>query len=109
MEKVSETEFNNVINSDKKTVVKFFVDWCPDCKRSLGFDNEIEKEFSTVFDFYCINADDYPQLKTKNGVRGYPSYLIYKNGEKIAHLHSKWTKSKEQVADFLEKNVSGRN
>ena len=33
---------------------------------------------------------------------GIPSLLVYKNGEKLGHLHSANAKTEEQVTEFLE-------
>jgi thioredoxin-like negative regulator of GroEL len=108
MKQITSNEFYNVINQDeKKVVIKFSVNWCPDCKRAEKFDPELEKEFKNNFVFYSINSDENEEIKNQAGVRGFPSYLIFRSGEKLAHLHSKWAKSKEQVSDFLEKNISG--
>ncbi len=107
MQNLDSKLFETVIKSNGKTVVKFYVDWCPDCKRAEKFDPELEKEFERVYNFYCINCVEEEEIKNEFSVRGYPSYLIFKSGEKLAHLHSKWAKSKEQVSDFLKKNING--
>ena len=48
-----------------------------------------------------LHKDEFPEIAEKYDVMGIPSLLVYKNGEKIAHLHSANAKTPEQVTDFL--------
>ena len=36
-------QFNEIINSDEKVVVKFYTNWCPDCVRLNMFIGEIQE------------------------------------------------------------------
>ncbi|BDH62766.1 thioredoxin-like protein YdbP [Lysinibacillus sp. PLM2] len=102
MEAITSVEqFNELINSDQPVIVKFFAGWCPDCTRMNMFIDPIIEEYNQ-YKWYEINRDDFPELAEKYQVMGIPSLLIYKNGEKLAHLHSANAKSPEQVIEFLE-------
>ncbi|WP_408056730.1 thioredoxin family protein [Ureibacillus massiliensis] len=94
-------QFNELINSDQPVIVKFFAGWCPDCTRMNMFIDPIIEEYNQ-YKWYEINRDEFPELAEKYQVMGIPSLLIYKNGEKLAHLHSANAKSPEQVIEFLE-------
>ena len=37
--------------------------------------------------WFKIDKDEFEELSAENNVMGIPSLLVYKNGEKIAHLH----------------------
>jgi thiol-disulfide isomerase/thioredoxin len=93
--------FNEVISGDKAVIVKFYTTWCPDCARMDLFIGEIIEQYSQ-FEWYQINRDDVPELAEKYQVMGIPSLLVFKNGEKIAHLHSANAKTPEQVKEFLQ-------
>lgn len=97
---LSEDQFNEVISSSQPVIVKFFAGWCPDCSRMNMFIDPIIEEYNQ-YTWYEINRDDFPELSDKYQVMGIPSLLIFKNGEKLAHLHSANAKSPEQVTDFL--------
>ncbi|HWL23212.1 MAG TPA: thioredoxin family protein [Ureibacillus sp.] len=94
-------QFNELINSDQPMIVKFYAGWCPDCTRMNMFIDPIIEEYSQ-YAWYEINRDDFPELAEKYQVMGIPSLLIYKNGEKLAHLHSANAKSPEDVIEFLQ-------
>ena len=98
----SEKEFMNQINSNQLTVEIFTTTWCPDCKRLDVFIDDIIAEHQDK-QWYTIDKDEFPELAEKENVLGIPSLLVYKNGEKIAHLHSANAKTPDQVREFLDK------
>ncbi len=92
--------FEDLISSTEPVVVKFHADWCPDCRRMDMFIDEIIDSYNQ-YKWYDINKDEFPEIAEKYDVMGIPSLLVYKNGEKIAHLHSANAKTPEQVTEFL--------
>lgn len=100
----TEEKFNEIINSDDPVIVKFFADWCPDCKRMDMFIGDILEEFSN-YKWYEVNSDELPGLAEKYEVMGIPSILIFQNGEKLAHQHSAYTKTPEEVTEFLQQQL----
>ncbi|MFB4366831.1 MULTISPECIES: thioredoxin family protein [Bacillus] len=106
MKKITTNEqFNELIQSDKEIIVKFYADWCPDCTRMNMFIGDILEEYNQN-DWYELNKDELPDLAEKYQVMGIPSLLIFKNGEKIAHLHSANAKTPEEVTEFLSEHIS---
>lgn len=102
MEKIhSKNQFDELIQSSDPVVMKFEADWCPDCKRMNMFIGDIVDEHRDK-NWYEINRDEFPQLAEKYEVMGIPSLLVFRNGEKIAHLHSANAKTPEQVQQFLK-------
>ncbi|WP_349407361.1 thioredoxin family protein [Pseudalkalibacillus sp. SCS-8] len=97
----SENDFYNLIGQNTHTVIKFETDWCPDCKRLDMFIGEIIEE-NRDKEWYQINKDEHPEIAEKYEVMGIPSLLVFKDGEKIGHLHSANAKTPESVRDFLK-------
>lgn len=92
--------FNDLIQSEKPVIVKFTADWCPDCRRMDMFIDDIMEEYNE-YKWYELNRDELPEIADQHEVMGIPSLLIFKNGDKKAHLHSANAKSPEQVTEFL--------
>ncbi|WP_040224667.1 thioredoxin family protein [Bhargavaea cecembensis] len=102
MEKITTAEqFYEIINGPGETLVKFQAGWCPDCRRMEMFIDPIEEKYNR-FKWYDVNRDALPEIAEKYEVMGIPSLLIFKDGEKKAHLHSANAKSPGQVTDFLD-------
>ncbi|WP_373895099.1 thioredoxin family protein [Virgibacillus natechei] len=106
MEAINTVEkFNDIISSDEPVIVKFFADWCPDCKRMNMFIGDVMDEFNN-YKWYEVNSDEVSGLAEKYDVMGIPSILIFKDGEKLAHQHSADTKSPESVSEFLHQQLA---
>lgn len=97
---VNKQQFDKHIAGEKRVVIKFFADWCPDCKRMDFFIESVLEQFSS-FPFYQIDRDNFPELAEQYEVMGIPSLLVFENGGKIGHLHSANAKTPEEVTDFL--------
>ncbi|AZB41370.1 thioredoxin [Bacillus sp. FJAT-42376] len=105
MEKITSAEqFSQLIGNDKEVLIKFFADWCPDCTRMNFFIDEILEEYKD-YQWYEINKDEFPEIAEKYQVMGIPSILIFKNGEKLGHLHSASAKTPDQVREFLSEKL----
>ena len=96
-----EATFSNIVNNDETSIIKFYTNWCPDCRRMDMFIDEIIETHSN-FGWFQLNKDEIPEIAAKHEVMGIPSLLVFKNGEKIGHLHSANAKSPEEVLDFLK-------
>ncbi|KPH75650.1 thioredoxin family protein [Oceanobacillus caeni] len=97
-------KFNEVIQSSEPVIVKFFADWCPDCKRMDMFIGGILEEFNN-YKWYEVNTDEIEGIAQEYEVMGIPSILIFQNGEKLAHQHSAYTKTPESVTEFLHQQL----
>ncbi|MGM7724436.1 thioredoxin family protein [Metabacillus sp. Hm71] len=100
----SEDQFQELISSKEPVVLKFVTDWCPDCKRMDMFLPTVFEEIGNVT-MYQIDKDEFPELAEKYTVMGIPSLLVFKDGEKQAHLHSANAKTPDQVIEFLSDNL----
>ncbi|BBK28723.1 thioredoxin [Staphylococcus arlettae] len=101
METINSTSnFDSTINSDQPVIVKFEAGWCPDCKAMDMWIDPIVEKYNN-YNWYTVNRDELEDVAANNDVMGIPSLLVFKNGEKLAHLHSANAKSPEQVESFL--------
>ncbi|MMZ65383.1 Thioredoxin-like protein YdbP [compost metagenome] len=102
MERIESLEqFQEIINEDQYSVMKFDTTWCPDCKNLDRFIGPIVEENNDK-SFYAVDAEKFEDLASKYEVRGIPSLLVFKNGEKLAHLHSKFAKTPAQIREYLD-------
>lgn len=97
----SEEQFGQLVNRDQLTVMKFDTTWCPDCRNLDRFIGGIVAEHDDK-EFFAVDAEQFQAVAEANEVRGIPSLLVFKNGVKIAHLHSKLAKTPAQIREYLE-------
>ena len=84
VKEISDNSFSEeVINSDKLTLVDFWAPWCMPCKAIAP----VIEELATVYDgkvkFTKLNVDDNPMTASSYGVRGIPTIILYKNGKVV--------------------------
>ncbi|MCF3944627.1 thioredoxin family protein [Oceanobacillus alkalisoli] len=100
----TQARFDEIIQSADPVIIKFFAGWCPDCRRFDMFSGQVMEAFSN-YSWYEVNIDEIEGIAQKYEVMGIPSVLIFQNGEKLAHQHSAYTKTPEEVTEFLEQQL----
>lgn len=87
---VQEVNVNNfeeeVIKSNKLTIVDFFADWCGPCRKLSPIMDEIEQELSANVKFTKINTDNNIPLAQNYQISGIPTLLVFKNGELVERM-----------------------
>lgn len=102
---LSEAQFKETISQDQPILMKFYADWCPDCKRMDMFIGEVLSEFQGISS-YAIDKDQFEELANQQEVMGIPSLLVFQNDRKLGHLHSANAKTPEQTKEFLQQFFS---
>lgn len=96
--KVSDPEFSEIINSGDKVIVKFMADWCGNCGLfAPKFKRLSEKEEYKDIRFLVVNAETSPEARKLAGVTNLPFFAIFKEGNMVS---SDFT-SKEEVVERL--------
>ena len=72
---------NEVINSDKTTIVDFYADWCGPCKMMSPVIEKIAEENVENIKVGKVNVDDNQELAMKYNVMSIPTILVFKNGK----------------------------
>lgn len=73
--------FNEIINSDKPTLVDFFATWCGPCKMQGPILDEVKNKVGDAANIIKIDVDRNSDLSAKYQIRIVPTLIIFKNGE----------------------------
>jgi len=78
---MTENEFNDLINGDKPTLVKFYADWCAPCKALSPIVENISKTYTDSINSVDINVEQSMDIARKYGVRSIPTIILFNDGE----------------------------
>jgi len=86
VKKLSTSEFDSFINSDKPVLVDFWADWCMPCRMMAPVMEELAKAYSGKALFGKVNVDENPQISSRYGIMSIPHSLIFKNGTRVEKI-----------------------
>jgi thioredoxin 1 len=92
---------NDVIKSDKPSIVDFWAEWCGPCRMIAPIFEELSKEYSGKINFYKMNVDENNQIPAKFGIRGIPTLILFKGGKILDQIVG--GVPKEHISKLLNK------
>ena len=101
---VSDSNFETeVLKAEGPVLVDFYADWCGPCKAMAPFIDELSGQLDGKLKVVKVNIDDNPHAPTKYGVRGIPTFMIFKGGEAAATRVGGMPKG--QFLDWVKGNI----
>lgn len=76
------SEFNEIINSSKPTLVDFWAEWCGPCKMMNPVMERIKEKREDI-EVVKINVDENRELAMKYQIRSIPTLVLFKEGVPI--------------------------
>jgi thioredoxin 1 len=85
---------SEVLKSDAPVLVDFTATWCGPCKALAPIVDQIAEELDGQVKVGKLDIDDNPMTAGKYGVRGVPTVMVFKAGERAAQHVGLTTKQK---------------
>lgn len=75
------SNFHELINQSKPTLVDFYADWCGPCKMMPPILNEVKSKQSGKVNILKVDVDKNQKAAAKYGIRSIPTIILFKNGK----------------------------
>ena len=99
--KATDTDFKEVLSSNQKVVVKYYADWCGNCRLfSPKYKRLSDDEAFTDVAFVDVNAETSPEARKLASVTNLPFFAIFQNGELVDTVAAS---KEEAVRDLISK------
>ncbi|GHA65122.1 thioredoxin family protein [Pontibacter akesuensis] len=99
--KATDTDFKAVLSSNQKVVVKYYADWCGNCRLfSPKYKRLSDDEAFTDVAFVDVNAETSPEARKLASVTNLPFFAIFQNGELVDTVAAS---KEEAVRDLISK------
>ena len=85
---------DEVIKSEVPVLVDFTATWCGPCKALAPIVDQVAQELTGKVKVGKVDIDESPVTAGKFGVRGVPTLMVFKNGERAAQHVGLTTKAK---------------
>jgi thioredoxin 1 len=72
-----------VLKSTEPVLVDFTATWCGPCKALAPIVEKIAEESVGKYKVGKLDIDDAPGITQRYGIRGVPTVLVFKGGEKV--------------------------
>ena len=89
-----------VLKSTVPVLVDFTATWCGPCKQLAPIVDQLAGDLDGTVKVGKLDIDDSPITAGKLGVRGVPTVMVFKNGERSAQHVGLTTKAK--LADLVK-------
>lgn len=93
-----------VLKAGEPVLVDFWAEWCGPCKAMSPLVDELAGEVEGKAKIVKINIDESPNAPTKYGVRGIPTFMIFKDGKVVDTKVG--SMSKTALADWVKGSIS---
>ena len=83
--KITEKEFEKIINDNHTILIDFYADWCGPCRALGPLLDEIANE-NHNFKIGKVNVDDETNLSSQFKIRSIPTMIIFKDGKEVERM-----------------------
>ena len=77
---------DEVVKSDKPTLVDFWAPWCGPCRQMAPTVDQIAGEYQGKLKVVKLNTDQNAEVAGKYNIRGIPTLILFKDGREVERM-----------------------
>lgn len=83
---VTDTNFSDILATDKLVMVDFWATWCGPCRAIAPVVEELANEYEGCAVIAKCNVDECQDIPMQYGIRNIPTLLFFKNGQLVDRM-----------------------
>lgn len=96
---ITQKEYADLLNSDKKVLIDFYAEWCAPCKKMTPYLLKMQKELGDKMVIIRLDADQNKSLLSEMKISELPTLLLYKN-KQLKWQHSGYISESDLKKQF---------
>lgn len=92
--------FNDIIKSEKLTLVDFFATWCGPCKMMHPVLEQLKADLGDAIRIIKIDVDNNEEISAEYNIQSVPTLMLFKNGSIV------WRQSGAKSANELKNLIA---
>ena len=96
---ITQKEYADLLNSDKKVLIDFYAEWCAPCKKMTPYLLKMQKELGDKMIIIRLDADQNKSLLSEMKISELPTLLLYEN-KQLKWQHSGYISESDLKKQF---------
>lgn len=96
---ITQKEYADLLNSDKKVLIDFYAEWCAPCKKMTPYLLKMQKELGDKMVIIRLDADKNKSLLLEMKISELPTLLLYEN-KQLKWQHSGYISESDLKKQF---------
>lgn len=77
---LSDSNFDNIVSSEKPTLVDFWAEWCGPCKMMHPIFERMSKKYPGI-KFARVNVDQNQYISRRLSIQAIPTFIMFRSGQ----------------------------